>query len=142
MSRRTGRAMIDADHFKQQLVRMAGLARSTSKRRSVSESAGTAVLGALSFSVGIFVLVIATSPLFGIRTFDDWHRNEWSHGADHRFPSEVVAMAAVVGEALGLAGLALGWLRNRTLSLVSLAGLLTCLIYMCMCVIIYVSWSL
>ncbi len=137
MSRRTGRAMIDEDHFKQQLVRMAGAARSPAKRGRLSESAGTSVLGLLSFLIGISVLVIAASPLFGIRTFDDWHRSEWSHGADHRFPSQIVAMAAVAGEGLGLAGLALGRLRNRTLSPLSLIGLLICLIYMCMSVIVY-----
>jgi len=134
--------MIDDDHFKEQLVRIAGLARSSAKHKRFSESAGTVVLGAISFLIGILVLVIAASPLIGIQTFDDWQRNEWSNGADHRFPSQVVAMAAVAGEVLGLAGLVLGRLRNRTLSPLSLVGFLTCLIYICICIMIYVSWSL
>ncbi len=129
--------MIADDHFKQQLVRMGGLARAPSKGRRVSESAGTAVLGGLSLSIGIFLLVIAASPLFGIRTFDDWHQSEWSLGADRRFPSLVVAIAAVAGEGLGLAGLALGRLRNRTLSAISLAGVLMCLGAMCTSVMLY-----
>jgi len=134
--------MIDDDHFKQQLLRMAGWAQPPGKRRRFSESAGTVVLGAISFLIGILVLVIAAAPLLGIRAFDDWNRYEWSHGADHRFPTQVVAMAAVAGEGLGLAGLALGWLRNRTLSPISLVGFLTCLIYICMCILTYVYWSL
>jgi hypothetical protein len=87
------------------------------------ETWDTMILGTLSTSVGVVVLIFAFQGAFGIRS-GEWH--ELWPGAP--VPSPRLAIASVVGEVLGVAGLALGKIRGDVISPLSAVGTIVCLI--------------
>jgi hypothetical protein len=96
------------------------------------ETLDTAILGSLSSSVGIVVLIVVMSGLIG-RRVSDWHEDKFIYTTrviNYLEPSSTCAVATVVGEILGLAGIALAWNRRRTISPLSTIGTLTCLLHM------------
>jgi hypothetical protein len=85
------------------------------------ESIDTVILGSLSISVGIVVLIVVISGIAG-RPIGDWY-----HTSRYPRPSTTCAVAAVVGELLGVAGVALSMFRRRTISRLSAIGIVMCL---------------
>jgi uncharacterized Tic20 family protein len=86
------------------------------------ESIDTFILGFLACAVGVVVLIVV---LFGIagRPVSDWFKI-----SRYPQPSIACAVAAVAGEVLGLAGIALAWIRRRTISLFSTVGSAMCVL--------------
>jgi hypothetical protein len=95
------------------------------------ETLDTSILGCLSCSVGIIVLIVVISGIVGKRV-EDWHKNKPvlnAKSTPYLEPSDRCAIAVVAGEALGLTGIALAWIRGRTISLLSILGTIMCLIH-------------
>ncbi|HKI20371.1 MAG TPA: hypothetical protein VKA15_20955, partial [Isosphaeraceae bacterium] len=92
--------MDDDDYFKQQLIRAADLAQPPGWRAYFSEGVGTAMLGAMSIALAIVVFTADAYSLIRNQALGNFHRTEWSHGADHLIPSPVCAMVVVAGEGL------------------------------------------
>ena len=80
----------------------------------------TLVLGALSTSIGV-VLFIALAAAIARRPIPGWDERAIS-SAWYYVPSKDCAIAAAVGEALGLAGIGLARHRHGTRSLLSTLG--------------------
>jgi hypothetical protein len=85
------------------------------------ETLDTTVLGTLSTSVGVVVLIIGVSGILG------FHRAE-SH--NQMLGNTMLGIAAIVGEMLGVAGLTIGRVRNGTISPLAALGTVTCLLQM------------
>lgn len=101
--------------------------RTAPRQRNVKsrfeESTATRVLGSLSCAVGIVVLIVVLGSI-ARRPVRDWLRI-----TRYPQPSIACAVAAVVGEVLGVAGVAFAWIRRRTISLLSLVGSAMCVLH-------------
>ncbi len=87
------------------------------------ETLDTAILGTLSTSIGVVLLLAVIAGALGVE------RNQWRALMDEGgVPSFTYGIAAIVGEALGLIGLGLGRLRGAAFSPLSAVGTLVCLI--------------
>lgn len=118
--------MQDGGDFRQFVFKMAEANRPEQKRwLRFQETLDTTILGTLSTSLGVVVLVIGLLGSFGIGRLG-WH--EQVRGKP--MPSTTFGLAAIVGEMLGVAGLTLGQMRGRTIPPLSALGTLICLIQM------------
>jgi hypothetical protein len=91
------------------------------------ESLDTLLLGALSTSVGV-VLLIALAAGVAQRPISGW--NERAIGPSSYFiPKKDCAIIALVGEGLGLAGILLARHRRGTISVLSIVGTAICLLH-------------
>jgi uncharacterized Tic20 family protein len=98
-------------------------------RPRLREALDTAILGSLSSLVGIVVLIVAIRGIIG-KPVPDWHTEKLIYSKtfiNYLEPSPMCAIAAVLGELMGLAGIALAWSRGRTISLLSALGTTLCL---------------
>jgi hypothetical protein len=93
----------------------------------IRETLDTMILGTLSTSVGVVVMIVGVVTVWGLSRVE-WH--ELVRGTS--FPIFVFGIASIVGEALGLAGLALGTMRRGTISPLSAVGTVVCLGQMCL----------
>jgi hypothetical protein len=82
------------------------------------ETLDTTILGTLSASVGVVVLIIGVS---GVLRFS---RAEWQG------TMLMLGIAAIVGETLGVAGLTIGKVRNGAISPLAAFGTVACFILM------------
>ena len=89
------------------------------------ETLGTMILGTVSTSIGVVVLLIGLQGVLGFG-HSQWH--DASHGM--AVPSEPLAIASIVGESMGLAGLAVGKMFGGAISPLSAVGTVVCLIQM------------
>jgi hypothetical protein len=96
-------------------------------RLKFRETLDTMILGTLSTSVGVVVLVIGLVGAVGVRRME-WH--DLVEGTP--VPAFSFGIASIVGEGLGLAGLALGRFRGGVISPLSAVGTLVCLCQMCL----------
>jgi hypothetical protein len=96
------------------------------------ESIDTFILGSLSCAVGVVVLIVVLSGIAG-RPVRDWYKI-----SRYPQPSTTCAVAAVVGELLGVAGIALALFRRRTISPLSTLGTMMCLSHILLFYIHYV----
>jgi hypothetical protein len=83
------------------------------------ETIGTAILGTISTSVGVVVLINGVADMLRGRRVE-------SH--DPMLLNSALGAAAVVGAIIGLAGLTLGRVRNSTISPLATLGTAVCLI--------------
>ena len=80
------------------------------------ETLDTTILGTLSASVGVVVLIIGVSGILRFRR------------ADWQGMMLMLGIAAIVGETLGVAGLTNGRVRNGAISPLSALGTVACFI--------------
>jgi uncharacterized Tic20 family protein len=118
--------MRDGEDFRRNIVKMAEASQAEKNGLfRFRETLDTTILGTLSTSVGLVVLLIELLGILGFR------RVEWHDMVDDTaMPSFTFGIAAIIGEVLGLAGLALGRIRGGTISPLSLVGTIVCLIQM------------
>jgi hypothetical protein len=91
------------------------------RRPRFRESLDTLLLGALSTSIGL-VLLNALAAGIARRPIPGWNERAISPSAYYYVPSKDCAIAALVGEVLGLAGIFLATRRHGTTSLLSTLG--------------------
>jgi hypothetical protein len=110
--------MRDAEDFRLVVFKMAQAAQPEKQRLfRFRETLDTTILGTLSTSIGLVVLFIGLSGLLG------FHHREWHDLLGKAVvPSFVFRVATIVGEGLGLAGLALGWMKGGTIPPLAAAG--------------------
>ena len=101
----------------------------TRRRPRFRESLDTLILGTLSTSIGV---VLMTALAWGIagRPIPGWNERAISISASYYIPSKDCAIAALIGESLGVAGIVLAKYRHHTISPVSTAGTILCLLHM------------
>jgi hypothetical protein len=100
------------------------------------ESLDTLLLGALSTSIGV-VLLIALAAVVAQRPIAGWNERAISPIL-YSVPSKDCAIMAVVGAYLGLAGILLAKHRHGTVSVLSIVGTVISLLYVCL-FFLYVS---
>ncbi len=99
------------------------------------ESWETLLLGTASTAIGFAVLLVVLWGMRGKR-LDWWHVERAAIRAAlelpvlYLVPNLQCAVAAVVGDCLGLAGILVGWWRRSATSLVCVLGIVTCLLPM------------
>ncbi len=113
--------------YRRLVVKMArsSLAREE-RKRSWRESLDTLILGSLSTSIGIILLIALFSGMAGGHP-PRWDRAAVAIHTRYLIPTLACAAAAVVGESLGLAGTLLGRIRHGTTSPLSILGTIICL---------------
>ena len=92
-------------------------------RPRVRESLDTLVLGSLSTSIGVVLLIALVAGIFGYPILQ-WNEKAVS-AASYYIPSKICAIVAIAGEGLGLAGILLARYRHGTISPLSTLG--TCM---------------
>jgi type IV secretory pathway VirB2 component (pilin) len=123
---RSDRLMEQSQDFRKMVFRMAEAAEPKPRRwLKLRESVETMILGTLSTSVGVIVLIVGLQGLLGIQN-SQWH-DLWQ-GVPVLSPR--FAVASIIGEVLGLAGLTLGKIRLSAISPLSAVGTIVCLIQM------------
>jgi hypothetical protein len=101
------------------------------RRPRLRESLDTLLLGALSTSIGV-VLLIALASGVARRPIPGWNERAISSSASYYIPSKDCAIAAIVGEGLGVAGILLARYRHGTISLLSTVGTVMSLFHVCL----------
>jgi hypothetical protein len=102
------------------------------------ESLDTLALGALSTSIGV-VLLIALAAAIARRPIPGWtERAMIGSSALYYVPSKDCAIAALVGECLGLSGILLAKYHRRVGSSLSTLGTAMCLLH----IFLYFVWVL
>ena len=91
------------------------------RRLRFRDSLDTLVLGSLSTAIGI-VLLIALASGIARRSIPGWNERAISTSANYYIPSKDCAVAALIGEGLGLAGITLARYRHNTISPLSALG--------------------
>lgn len=91
------------------------------RRPRVRESLDTLILGALSTAIGV-VLLVALASGVARRPIAGWNEKAISQSAHYYIPSRDCVLGALVGEALGVAGLLLGRFRHNTIPPLSALG--------------------
>jgi hypothetical protein len=99
------------------------------RRRLLRESLDTFVLGSLSTSVGVVVLIALISEIRGHHV-GGWFEEPIRSQGGHVIPSLTCAIAAVAGECLGLAGILLARSRERAISPLATWGTTLCMVHM------------
>jgi hypothetical protein len=118
--------MEQGQDFRQIVFRMAEANQPTKKSwLKFRETLGTMICGTLSTSIGVVVLILGVVGASGFRSAS-WH--DLFHGGF--LLSFNYGMASIVGEGLGLAGLAIGKLRDGAISPLSAVGTVVCLAQM------------
>ena len=118
--------MQKTEDFRRIVFRMAEASQPPTKSwLKFRESLDTMILGTLSTSVGVVVLIVGLVGVLGVRQMG-WH--DLVHDAP--VPSFSFAIASIIGEGLGLAGLALGKFRGGVISPLSAVGTIVCLAQM------------
>jgi hypothetical protein len=77
-------------------------------------------------SIGVVVLIALFWGIAGL-PIEGWNERPGAPGAKYRIPTTVCAIASVVGECLGLAGISLAWRRGPVISPLSTLGTAFCL---------------
>jgi hypothetical protein len=90
------------------------------RKRRRRESLDTLLLGALSTSIGVVLLIVLAAGI-ARRPIPGWNERAIS-SAWYYVPSKDRAILALVGEGLGLAGIMLARYRHGTTSLLSTLG--------------------
>jgi hypothetical protein len=106
--------------------------RESNAKSRFRENLDTAIIGLLSSSVGIVALIVVISGILGSRV-NAWHNDKIIYTTkltNYLGPSNTCAVAVVVGELLGLTGIAVAWSRGRRISLLSTLGALMCIFHM------------
>ena len=98
------------------------LAQSDRKHR-YRESLDTLILGSLSTSIGVVVLIVLFSGIAG-RLVAGWNQEALTDRPKYVVPNKVCGVAAIAGETLGLAGILLARKRHGTISPLSILGTL------------------
>jgi hypothetical protein len=98
-------------------------------KRIFRESLDTLILGSLSASIGVVVLIAILSGMVG-RPVQGWNEPPIASGGKYLIPTIDCGIAAVVGEFLGLAGILVGQVRRGALSPLSMLGTIICLAHM------------
>ncbi len=93
------------------------------RRRPIRESLDTLVLGSLSTSIGVVLLIVVVAGIVR-QPIPEWNEKAIS-GVSYFVPSKVCAIVAIAGEGLGLAGILLARYRHGTISPLSILG--TCM---------------
>jgi hypothetical protein len=96
------------------------------RRLSIRESLGTFILGALSTSIGVVVLVALAPGMVGHASVV-WTQQTIAGHAAYFIRTEVYGITALIGEFLGLAGILLARSRHGSISPLSSLGTLICL---------------
>ena len=118
---RSGDPMLpDVDYRRLVLAMRPTPDRETGRRLPIRESLDTLVLGSLSTSIGL-VLLIALFAGIAQRPIPEWNEKAIS-SASYYIPSKVCAIVAIAGECLGLAGVLVARYRHRTISPLSTLG--------------------
>jgi hypothetical protein len=91
-----------------------------SRKPRFRESLDTLVLGTLSTSIGVVLLIALAAGIAG-RPIPGWNERAIS-SAYYYVPSKDCAIAALVGDCLGLVGIMLARHRHGTISLLSTLG--------------------
>jgi hypothetical protein len=129
-----------ADVEYRQLVLKIGPQRKIEARRKprFRECLDTLALGALSTSIGV-VLLIALAAAIARRPIPGWTEKAMvGSSASYYVPSKDCAIAAFVGEWLGLAGILLAKYHRRVASSLSTLGTAMYLLHICL----YFLWVL
>jgi hypothetical protein len=116
--------MEDGGEFRQFVFKMAEASRSERKLwHRFRETLDTTILGVLSTSLGLIVLGIGVLGAIG--------RIEWHEQVRGRpEPSVMLGIVVIVGEILGVAGLALGQMRGGMIPPLCAVGTIVCLVQM------------
>ncbi len=93
------------------------------------ESLDTLILGSLSTSIGVVAMIALFSGMVG-RPVQGWNEAPIASGGRYLIPNATCGIAAVVGEFLGLAGMALAQVRRGAFSPLSTLGTTICLSHM------------
>jgi hypothetical protein len=93
------------------------------------ESLDTLILGSLSTSIGVVVLIAILSGMVG-RPVQGWNEPPIIAGGKYLIPTIDCGIAAVVGEFLGVAGILVGQVRRGAISPLSTLGTVICLAHM------------
>lgn len=118
--------MQDRGDLRQFVFKVAAASRQDKKRwRRFRETLDTAILGTLSASLGVVVLVVGVLGMMGVAHIG-W--GEQLRGQPQLSP--ILPILVSIGEVLGLAGLAFGRIRRGTISPLCAAGTIVCLIPM------------
>jgi hypothetical protein len=105
------------------------LAREERKKTSFRESLDTLILGSLSTSIGVVVLIALLSGMVG-RPVKGWNETPIAARTQYLIPTRDCGIAAVVGEILGLAGMLVAKIRRGAISPLSTLGTVISLIHM------------
>jgi hypothetical protein len=101
------------------------------RRRPLRESLDTLILGALSTSIGVVLMIVLVTGI-ARRPIPGWSDRAFSPSASYYVPSRDCAIAAVAGEAAGLAGILLARHRHGTISPLSILGTVMSLLHVYM----------
>ncbi len=118
--------MHEGGEFRQFVFKVADASRPDRKRwQRFRETLDTTILGTLSSSLGVVILVIGLLGLLGMGR-PGWHEQVrgW------HMPSTNFGIVAIIGETLGVAGLALGQMRGGIIPPLCAMGTIVCLVAM------------
>ena len=104
----------------------ASLKRPDGKKARIRESLDTLVLGSLSTSVGVVVMLGLISGMIG-RPVEGWNQAQIASVGKYLVPTLDWGIAAIVGEVLGVAGMLVGYIRRGAISPLSVLGTIICL---------------
>ena len=99
------------------------------RKKRFRESLDTLILGSLSTSIGIVVMIALLSGMVG-RPVQGLNKAPIASGGRYLIPNSDCGIAAVVGEFLGLAGMLVGQVRRGAISPLSTLGTVICLSHM------------
>ncbi len=88
----------------------------------------TLTLGSLATSIGVVLLVALFAGMLR-RPLADWNERAITGAAPYYVPSKDCAIAAIAGVFLGVAGCHVAWRRRARFSLLSLSGVVLCLVH-------------
>jgi hypothetical protein len=125
----SGDTMLPDVEYRQNVLRMQPPGDPEAGRRPrFRESLDTLLLGALSTSIGV-VLLIALASGIARRPIPGWSERAISASASYYIPSKDCGIAAVVGVFLGMAGILLGRWRHGMTSPLSALGTIISLVH-------------
>ena len=115
--------------YRQLVVQMRPPRGARAARRSrLRESRATIVLGALSTAIGVALMIGLFQGMAG-RSFGGWNERAVTSTALYYVPIKDCAIWAFVAVGLGLAGLALGRMRDGAFSMLSIVGTVVSVVY-------------
>jgi hypothetical protein len=98
-------------------------------KRRLRESLDSLILGSLSTSIGVVAMIALFSGMVG-RPVQGWNEAPVGSVGRYLIPNATCGIAAVVGEFLGLGGMALAQVRRGAFSPLSTLGTVICLSHM------------
>lgn len=118
--------MQEGGEFRQFVLKMADTGRPERKFWDrFRETLDTAILGTLSTTLGVLVIIIGVRDVLGIP------RVGWLELVHGRLePLTMLGIVVIVGEILGVAGLAVGQMRGGVIPPLCAVGTIVCLVQM------------